>query len=175
MNTEFINVITKEEILPTCIGNTQNVTWENSRELLKSIGWRIRPELPAPEDGFERVRLSYLNNNGEDLAQAEYVDILIQDRLDEEAEIRKEEFVNSGLCMKASLFRNLLVSFFGEGAEVNRQITEAYVTQYMLSVTGLSGDRVRDGIFMQKLFEELSAWNNGETWTLFEKYGDIIA
>lgn len=81
---------------------------------------------------------------------------------------RLADFQSAGLHYKAAKFRQLLQSFFGSGAETNRTITADYVTAYFMTATEMTGDQVRDGIFLKELFAELSAWNGGETWTLFE-------
>ena len=80
----YININTQETTLPSRVDSTFNVTWENSSDLLKSIGWRIRPDLPAIAEGYERLSVIYVDGY-EDTATAVYTDTLIQDRLDREA------------------------------------------------------------------------------------------
>jgi hypothetical protein len=86
----------------------------------------------------------------------------------EAAQSRLLDFQSKGLNYKASKFRSLMQGFFGPDAELDRTKTADYVTYYFMNATGLSGDQVRDGIFLKELFAELSAWNGGQTWTLFE-------
>ena len=81
----FININTQETSLPNQVGGTYNVTWENSKDLLKSVGWRIKPALPPVESGYERLSVSYIDGEN-DTAIAIYTDTLIQDRLDREAQ-----------------------------------------------------------------------------------------
>jgi hypothetical protein len=91
MIRNFINIVTKETELPSCVGIWKNLTWNNSRKLLKDLGWRIAPELPAIMEGFERLSIQYVDGNESDTAQAIYTDTLIQDRLDEENEENEED------------------------------------------------------------------------------------
>jgi hypothetical protein len=68
---------------------------------------------------------------------------------------------------QAYKFRELMRKHFGPDAETNREITADAVEYHFATATGLSGDDVRDGIFLKELFEKLATWNGtGETWTL---------
>ena len=80
---KHININTQETNIPDTIGITKGITWENSTDLLKSLGWRIKPELPPVADEYERLSILYVDGY-EDTATAIYTDTLIQDRLDRE-------------------------------------------------------------------------------------------
>jgi hypothetical protein len=75
---------------------------------------------------------------------------------------------------KASLFRSTLRAYFGDNAELNRAVTAEAVASYFIQAPA-SAQSLKDAIILDKLFQELSAWNGtGETWTLFEQFGDLI-
>lgn len=81
-----VNIRTQERVVPCKIGGAYNITWENSTDLLKSLGWRIEPILPVPETGYERLTITYVEGDDGVTAKAIYTDTLIQDRLEAEAE-----------------------------------------------------------------------------------------
>jgi hypothetical protein len=108
-----------------------------------------------------------------DTGEATYIDRATAEIEAEAEQARLASLVP--LMGQAHLFRALLQRNFGAGAEVNRAITADAVTGYFATATGLSGDDVRDGVLLKELFETLANWNGtGETWTLFEKYGEVI-
>lgn len=99
----YININTQETVIPSRIGNRDNVTWENSLDLLIGLGWRIQPVLPLVMEGFERLSITYIDGY-DNIATAIYTDTLIQDRLDkEEAEriaAEEQRQLNKSLALK---------------------------------------------------------------------------
>ena len=81
--SNYININTQETEIPNTVGAAKGVTWDNSQDVLKDLGWRIKPELPPTLEGFERLSVTYTEGDGT-TAQAIYTDTLIQDRLDVE-------------------------------------------------------------------------------------------
>lgn len=59
------NIHTQETQIPSRIGPTAGVTWENSSQVLRDIGWRIEPPIPPVPDGFVRVSIRLVEGDGE--------------------------------------------------------------------------------------------------------------
>lgn len=59
------NIITQQEGIPTTIGNTCNVSWGNSREMLKQLGWRQMPTIPEIQEGYTRISIQAIEEDGE--------------------------------------------------------------------------------------------------------------
>lgn len=74
----YVNINTQEIKIPSRVGSTNNVTWANSQALLRSLGWRIAPELPPVADGFARGIVVYIEGDGT-TAQALYQDRALAD------------------------------------------------------------------------------------------------
>lgn len=72
------NIITQEENIPTTIGQTTNITWDNSKELLKEIGWRLMPSLPELQEGFTRTSIVAVEGDGEN-GIWEVIDVITTD------------------------------------------------------------------------------------------------
>jgi len=49
------NIYTQETVIPSRIGNRDNVTWENSQDILLPAGWRVMPEPPEVAEGYTRI------------------------------------------------------------------------------------------------------------------------
>jgi hypothetical protein len=165
------NIITgaESENWPNVIGATINATPEQAQ----ADGWRDVPPQPPLEAGYTRISATF--GEGLDGVTGAWT---VVDRATAEIEAEAEQARLASLVPlmgQAHLFRALLQRHFGAGAEVNRAITADAVTGYFATATGLSGDDVRDGVLLKELFETLAAWNGtGETWTLFEKYGEVV-
>lgn len=83
--TYYRNIVTGETKLPDRIGATMGVTWANSGAMLRSLGWRIEPELPPVADGYERGLVTWFDDDGT-YCRAVYEDTPIADRLAREQE-----------------------------------------------------------------------------------------
>jgi hypothetical protein len=81
----YRNIITQEETIPNTIGQTTNINWDNSKEELKAMGWRIMPTEPELAEGYVRQSLKAIDSDGEN-GQWEVVDALIADLEREEQE-----------------------------------------------------------------------------------------
>lgn len=84
----MINIFTKSRDIPATIGNVQNVTAENSRPLLLSLGWRDEVPVPPIAEGKERMSIRAVEGDGYSCAW-EVLDVPISDRLAREEEARK--------------------------------------------------------------------------------------
>jgi hypothetical protein len=143
---------------------TEQDSYRRDAEIKRRIYEWAASKLPAVQLGYQREITSVDYETGE----AQFVDVADSVIAEQAAQARLLDFQSKGLHFKASKFRSLMQSFFGPDAELDRTKTADFVTYYFMNATGLSGDQVRDGIFLKELFAELSAWNGGETWTLFE-------
>jgi len=100
---------------------------------------------------------------------------IIKSALEEQQAIQEaaaaEERLNSfiPLIPTARLFRSILRIYFGEGAEINRDITSEVVMGYFLQKrkTGITLEETFDSVSLMKLHQILTYWNRtDETWTL---------
>jgi hypothetical protein len=148
---------------------TEQDSYRRDAEIKRRIAEWAESKLPALQAGYERT----ITGVDYDTGEATYIDRATAEIEAEAEQARLASLVP--LMGQAHLFRALLQRNFGAGAEVNRAITADAVTGYFATATGLSGDDVRDGVLLKELFETLANWNGtGETWTLFEKYGEVI-
>jgi hypothetical protein len=136
----YININTQQTEIPSTVGITKGVTWDNSQEMLKELGWRIRPELPPVEEGYERLSVVYVEGDGT-TASAQYTDTLIQDRLNAEEAARQ--------ALAAQQAQQAIID------EQNRQLNKPLELKktennFLLICEQLSGNRNKLG------FEELN-------------------
>ena len=135
----------------------------NPPDALKfACGYRRVPPLPAIPDGFTETSCVLGDGDGETGSWIQTV----RPNADIEAEQLAAKMATFP-APQAYKFRELMRKHFGPDAETNREITADAVEYHFATATGLSGDDVRDGIFLKELFEKLAAWNGtGETWSL---------
>ena len=173
------------EDLPTRLGNIHNP----SPEQCLAYGYRYPQlaEIPEPLCGYERIGgIRYVDGTDGIHAIATYNDTLIQDRLDAEkanakarsdaikakAEAKAQARLDSFLPLvpTAQLYRSILQSHFGEGAETNPEVTTAVVIGYFMQKrydNTLTTQDTFDSIALDKLHTILMAWNHtDETYTL---------
>ena len=75
----------------------------------------------------------------------------------------------SPLIPTARAFRTILRTYFGAGAEINRDITSETVMGYFLKKreTGLTIEETFDAVALMKMHQVLIEWNQStETWTI---------
>jgi hypothetical protein len=131
-------------------------------EMKAAQGYRVMPGAPAIADGYTRISMVPADLDGIN-GQWEVVDRLTSDIEAEQLAAKIATFP----APQAYKFRELMRKHFGPDAETNREITADAVEYHFATATGLSGDDVRDGIFLKELFVKLANWNGtGETWTL---------
>jgi hypothetical protein len=132
------NIYTQETTIPNPYKGVYNVTWENSRDLLIADGWRIEPEQPPIEEGYERNNLRLVEGDGV-VGSWEYTDTLISDRLTAEAEANKAAKIarmTPQLIQLAAMYRSALRSYFNENAETNPNVTKEVVAALFLAKMG---------------------------------------
>ena len=165
----MININTQSNIIPTQIGQTFNITEENSRELLLSLGWRDEVIEPILEEGYTRISKRFIEDDGQK-GKWEVVDKLTTEIEAEALQARYQSLVDNDLLPIAQAYGAKLNSIFGEGAVTNQNITEKTVFGYFFAknVTHTMTDDDRDDKdLLQNAFIALTEWNcTGETWTL---------
>ena len=165
----LINIETQSTTIPDRLPGIDN---PNADTLLAN-GWRYAdPDgIPALADGYTRSAIRWEDSGDSVNAVAVYQDRLIAEITAEQQAAKMATFPGAA----AFKFRELMRKHFGENAETNREVTADAVEYHFATATGLSGDDVRDGIFLKELFAKLTAWNGtDETWSLFETYGSLL-
>jgi hypothetical protein len=146
--------------------NPHNGIYNPTIEQLIPDGFRVMPELPPIADGYTRLSIKAVEDDGYN-GKWEVIDKLTSEIEAEAKAARLADFTAKGLVPKAQKFRLLLRAYFGSNAETNHDITAEVVANYFLTTSGLSVENVQHGIALEKLFQELSTWNGTvETWTL---------
>jgi hypothetical protein len=108
--------------------------------------------------------------------EAEQEAIAAQTALDQAAERRAAMAakLTPGIVGLAVAYRTALRAMFGDGAEVNQQITQESVVGTLLQLPTESYD-AKTADMLKLAFEQLSAIaGDGTTWTFFETVGDLI-
>ena len=159
----YDNVITGQMDcqLPNPLGSTFNPTLEQ----YYAAGYRTRVSVDQPADGFRVTAYAPQDIDG---ATCKLVIVQQVNIAEEEAAAAAARLasITPQLWQDASVFRTLLRKYFGATAETDHTVTQQSVTNYFLTTTGLTGDQVRDGIFIQQLFNEIIAWTgDGTTWS----------
>ena len=171
------NIYNNDMPIPTEWGSTQNITEENSWDLLQRLGFRRVPEQPAIADGYVRTSSVLVEGDGE-WGVWEVVDRLAADVEAEKLAARKQAIrarITPDLAALASALRATLRALTGlADAEVNHTITEAYVTALILQLPTEQYD-AKTADLLKLAFEKLSVLtDDGTTWSLFELIGEDI-
>ena len=89
---------------------------------------------------------------------------------------RSAEF--AAMASMVRTYRDTLRKHFGPNAEINREVTETAVAAYFDAKRipeTINAVETADAIALTRYFGILAAWNGtGETWTMYEKYGDLL-
>lgn len=135
---------------------------------LLANGWRYTPELPEPDNGFERLTPPTLIEGDGRYGEWELHDTLIADRLAAE-QAAKMASLTPDLIMSAHVYRVALRRNFGDGAETNQAITARTVKEYFAgkaTAGTIITQELADAELLTRTFSQIAAWTgDGTAWS----------
>lgn len=144
----------------------QNITMENSWDLLQQLGFRKCPEVVPVAEGYTRLGISLVEGDGE-WGVWEY-----NDRLTSEIEA-EQHAAYVAKCTPyfplAAVYRVALRRNFGENAETNQEVTQASAMAYFAAKVAsetITPLETADSALLMAAFPILAALTpDGTTWS----------
>lgn len=162
----YDNIITGER---DCIRpNPLNGKFNPSETNYSEAGYRERVSVDLPSEGFRVVKYAVqeIDTTTSKLIVAEQVNIA------EEAEAARQAklaTITPMLKTQAGMFRTILRTHFGDGAETNHDVTYTTVFTYFAGkqIAGtITAQEVADMFILDKLYNAILAWTaDGTTWS----------
>ena len=161
------NIIDNSLPFPSQIGDRANVTSDNSRDLLLSLGWRFGEEsVPPLADGHTRISATWGEGDGVNGVWT------VIDRLTSEIEAEAQA-AYVARCQPyfgvAHLYRVALRRNFGSDSETNQSITEASAMAYFGSKTAagtITPQETADAALLMSILPILQGLTpDGKAWS----------
>ena len=131
----------------------------NDDQILLNNGFKYIPVITPVENGYTRSSVIYIDN-GTDTAIVSYTDIKNPDVVD----------IISPVIPIAKLYRSILRTLFGDNAEINTDISQAYVMKYFTDQIVENGSltplQLTQETVLQTGFQTLTQFTkDGTTWS----------
>jgi len=169
--------------VPTVIIAPNGTCWQGTipESILRQCGWCVPVEPLPVEEGYVRVAvLDTYTPSGDGTATRDHLDRLQSD-IDKEveqaqaqaaanatAQVTAEQAAIQQVIPFAQQYRTLLRKYFGDNAEINRDVTRLVVLEYFANLTATNtiiAQQIADGALLQTLFAILLPLANDSSVT----------